>query len=439
MRPASSAGRALFDRIAWAVSESAHYSRYNAPMIGILGVIGFPLYYYIWEYLFPQPYENLALRLIGAGVCIPLILYKFWPEHLKNRFALYWVFTMTYTLPFFFTYMLLQNNMSIIWSLSTMAGLFLLVLALHDWLLVIVTAFSGSIAAWLLFWLGSGNEIEISTYLIQLPIYLFVVIAGSIFNYTAQMVKEEKLDAYAAVGRNIAHELRTPLLGMKGAAAAINNYLPDLIQSHELALKSGLPIREIRPARFELLRRATTRIDDEIDYSNIIIDMMLLSAGQANLRADDIGYHSASQTIEKALARYPFKSDHERALVQRSNDEDFYFHGSSLLVIHSLFNLIKNSLHSVIKAGKGNISISTDGSQKTIRVRDTGLGIEKADQRRIFEHFYSSKTIDQGSGIGLSFCKRVMDSLDGKIRCESQFGIYTEFSLIFSGKKHEAS
>ena len=58
----------------------------------------------------------------------------------------------------------------------------------------------------------------------QLPIYLFVVVAGSIFNYSAQMVKEEKLDAYAAVGRNIAHELRTPLSRL---AVALESHLDE--------------------------------------------------------------------------------------------------------------------------------------------------------------------------------------------------------------------
>ena len=71
--------RAFFARLTTAVRESAHYSRYNAPMVGVLGVIGFPLYYFIWHDLFPQPYENFWLRLAGTAICLPLIFSRYWP------------------------------------------------------------------------------------------------------------------------------------------------------------------------------------------------------------------------------------------------------------------------------------------------------------------------------------------------------------------------
>ena len=423
----------FYQRLSYAIKESAHYSRYNAPMVGWLGVIGFPLYYFIWHDLFPQPYENLWLRLAGTIICLPLIFSSYWPKKLKDHFAAYWLFTMVFTLPFFFTYMLLRNDMSVVWAMSTMAALFLLVLALHDWLLVMLTSLGGSILAWLAFWLTVNEPPVLETYLAQLPIYLFVVIAGSVFNYTAQMVKDEKLDASASVGRNTAHELRTPLLGMKGAASAIQQYLPELIHGFRLAQEAGLPVREIRASRVNQLHSAAIRIDEEIDYSNIIIDMLLVSAGQASLRAEDNGLHSAVETIQGALMRYPFKSNRERELIRFQPEHDFIYLGSALLVTHALFNLIKNALHSVLKAGKGNITIkiSSTPQKNLISIRDTGLGIADHDLRHLFEHFYSSKSVEEGSGIGLSFCKRVMESLDGLISCQSVAGEYAEFTLTF--------
>ncbi|MEE4250775.1 MAG: HAMP domain-containing sensor histidine kinase [Alcanivoracaceae bacterium] len=430
-------GDKLFlQRLSYAIKESAHYSRYNAPMVGWLGVIGFPLYYFIWHDLFPQPYENLWLRLAGTAICLPLIFSRLWPLRLKDHFAAYWLLTMVFTLPFFFTYMLLRNDMSLVWAMSTMAALFLLVLALHDWLLVMLTSVGGSILAWLAFWLTTNETPVLAAYFAQLPIYLFVVVAGSVFNYTAQMVKDEKLDAYASVGRNIAHELRTPLLGMKSAAGAIRQYLPELIHGFRLAQSEGLPVREVRSSRIDQLHSAAMRIDEEIDYSNIIIDMLLLSAGQTSLKADDHGLHSAVSTIEGALARYPFKSSRERELVHFESDVDFIYLGSALLVTHTIFNLLKNSLHSVLKAGKGNIRISvrSDNDKNIVSIRDTGLGIANHDLRHLFEHFYSSKSVEEGSGVGLSFCKRVMESMEGSISCQSVLGEYAEFTLAFPKK-----
>lgn len=425
----------LLARLTTSTLESAHYSKYNAPMIGLLGLIGFPAYYYVWAYLFPQPYESLPLRLTGALVCLPLIFYRRWPTSCQRCFPLYWLLALTYALPFLFTYMLLRNNLSLVWSMSTMAALFLLVLAVYDWLLVVVLAVAGTLLAWLAFAFTSHNSLLVTSYLEQLPIYAFVILAGSIFNYTAQMVKEEKLDAYASVGRNIAHELRTPLLGIRAAVAAISHYLPDLIETHEAARQAGLDVKTIRPARFEKLREAATRIEDEITYSNTIIDMLLLSAGQTTLRPSDFALYSANETIKQALQRYPFNSDRERQKVHWNMGQDFQYYGSDLLVSHILFNLIKNALHSVLSASKGDIVIvtSVDDENSYISVVDGGTGIDATEMKNIFKHFYTSKSLGQGTGVGLSFCKLSMESMSGDIRCRSVPGVETEFTLVFPG------
>lgn len=404
-------------------------------MIGILGLIGFPLYYYVWKYLFPQPYENFWLRMTGAAVCLPLLLFKHWPVRWQKYFAIYWLVVLTYGLPFLFTYMLLQNQMSLVWSMSTMAAFFLLVLALYDWLLVVLISVTGTTLAWLAFFFTSDSPVAIWPYLEQLPIYCFVILAGSIFNYTAQMVKEEKLDAYSSVGRNIAHELRTPLLGIRAAMAAVSHYLPDLLESHAAALEAGLPVKQIRPSRFSKLRDSVKRIEDEIVYSNTIIDMLLLSAGQTTLRTSEFSVYTAHETVRQSLERYPFNSSRERELVHWEAGPDFQYFGSDLLVTHILFNLIKNALQSVLSAGQGEIYIQTlvEDEKNSIIVRDTGPGIPEAEQRYIFEHFYTSKRIGQGTGIGLSFCKLVMESFSGGISCHSHPNECTEFRLSFPG------
>ncbi|MCK0537433.1 sensor histidine kinase [Alcanivorax quisquiliarum] len=423
----------LSSRLNRSISESVHYSRHNAPMVGVLGIISFPLYYFIWQSVFPQPYENLGLRLLGALICVPLLAYRFWPTRLQRYFAHYWVASLLYALPFFFTYMLLRNNMSLVWSMSTMAALFLLVLAVYDWLLVICLSVLGSLLGWLAFVLTADNTAAFTLYLHQLPIYAFVVLAGSIFNYTANMVKEEKLNAHAAIGRNIAHELRTPLSGMKGAIAGLVAYLPDLVQAHRLASEAGLPVRQIRANRMDQLNDAASRIQTEIDFSHTIIDMLLLSAGQATLKQDNFARYSINDTIRRAFDRYPFKSDREHELVQWQEGEDFDYYGSDLLLIHVLFNLTKNALHSVIGAGKGVIHVSTSRGADHNRLvfMDTGPGMTRAQVKQIFDYFYTSKTVDQGSGLGLSFCRLVMQSFDGSIRCESRLGEYTLFELTF--------
>jgi two-component system CAI-1 autoinducer sensor kinase/phosphatase CqsS len=119
-----------------------------------------------------------------------------------------------------------------------------------------------------------------------------------------------------------------------------------------------------------------------------------------------------------------------------NNGADFKFLGIELLMVHVLFNLIKNSLYYIAKAGKGRIFISVDKSPSgnLLIFRDTGSGVPPEILPNIFTQFYSwSPDNDNrvGAGIGLAFCRSVMTSFNGSIHCKSQLGEYTEFTLTF--------
>jgi signal transduction histidine kinase len=102
-------------------------------------------------------------------------------------------------------------------------------------------------------------------------------------------------------------------------------------------------------------------------------------------------------------------------------------------VIHILFNLMKNALHFVQKAKKGHISIRAeqDSGHWRILVHDTGSGIPANVKPHIFERFYTTTHTGQGAGIGLSFCRLVMESIGGSIHCDSEEGEFATFTLEF--------
>jgi signal transduction histidine kinase len=64
-------------------------------------------------------------------------------------------------------------------------------------------------------------------------------------------------------------------------------------------------------------------------------------------------------------------------------------------------------------------------------VTDTGSGIPQQALPHIFAPFFSTKRTSGGAGMGLTFCKRVMEAFGGSIRCESAEGEYTTFALEF--------
>ena len=99
--------------------------------------------------------------------------------------------------------------------------------------------------------------------------------------------------------------------------------------------------------------------------------------------------------------------------------------------LENIFNLLKNAIYYVEKAGKGNITIKLKRGRKLNQLifTDTGTGISKDIMPHIFEHFFT-KT-ENGVGIGLAFCKMVMQNLDGDMTCESHEGEHTKFTLSF--------
>lgn len=425
--------QALLTRMLASLAQSAEYSRPNMVLVGAVGVVGHPLYYLIWAYVFPQPYESLAWRAAGAALCVPLLFVNHWPQRLRPLLVPYWLFALLFELPFFFTYMLLRNGMSLIWGMSTMAALFLLLLVIYDWVMISLMALAGSALAWFAYWLTVPHIEHAHLYLQQVPIYLFTLVAGSIFNYKAELVKQEKLSAMAAVGSTIAHELRTPLLGIRSGIAGLKRYVPQLLEGYELALRHGLPVQRIRAAHYRELLPVLHRVEAETHYSNIIIDMLLLNSSRTAVDPAEFHRVSMVECVDTALARYPFKSPNERRKIHWRGDADFVFWGSDVLMVHVLFNLIKNALQFIAEAGKGDISIWVENGPQghALHFYDTGRGIEPERVHRVFERFYTSMAAGGGAGIGLAFCKVVMKSFGGDIACRSRHGHFTEFVMDF--------
>lgn len=423
----------VINRIKRSFSESVEYSLPHLRTIGYAGLIGFPLYYYIWVDIFPQPYENLSLRMIGAILCGGFIFIKYWPAILRRYVAVYWFVTFLYSLPFFFTFMLLMNKGNTVWAMSTMAALTLLILIAHDWVLVIVAFFLGSLSAFMAYYLTTGNAASMSQYFVQLPIYLFLVVAGSIFNYKSIRLKQEKLKVLATVGTDIAHELRTPLLTIKTNIDGMGKYMPVLFKSHQLAKQQGLAVDYVSSNKLKALNGSVERAQTEIEKANTIIDMLLMNFGKTSIDTSLFEHFWMTEIVNEALDRYPFQSDFERSKVKWHPQRDFRVWGSDILLVHVLFNLFKNALYYVNDMGRGhiNISLETGLRMNILRFRDTAKGIPYNELPNIFDYLYSSKKPGRNTGVGLAYCKKVMEYLQGDITCESVPGEYTEFQLKF--------
>ncbi|TCV97198.1 two-component system CAI-1 autoinducer sensor kinase/phosphatase CqsS [Luteibacter rhizovicinus] len=412
-------------------------TRYSQPKmvaIGVVGCFSLAIYYPVWAFLFPQPYENLPLRLACSATFLPLALLPWWPRRFRAWLPSYWYLAMTIALPFFVGYMTLRNATPA-WLMTHMAAVMLLMM-LFDVASFLLVFTVGSIFATIAFLLSPAAHLHVAPMLEYIPLLLFAMVGGAVCSVSSSMAEQSRLDALTAASNNIAHELRTPLGSLRIAAKAVGRFMPDLIRSHRLAESEGLPVPELREQNLHALERSVGVMEREVTYANTIIDMLLLAARPIG----EVPLHplSARECVEQALRRYPYGSRAERDRIMLSPTGDFTLMGAESLFVHVLFNLLRNALFHTGRAGKGEIGIYIEPGETSnrIRVYDSGPGIPPDVLPRIFNRFYSYSSEGHeggvtGLGIGLAFSLAAMEHMGGGIVCHSNWGEFTEFTLDF--------
>lgn len=98
-------------------------------------------------------------------------------------------------------------------------------------------------------------------------------------------------------------------------------------------------------------------------------------------------------------------------------------------------NLLDNAVKYNKKGGEIRVGLKTENNKATLKVQDTGLGIDKEHLENIFKPFYQishEKSNIQGMGMGLSIVKQIIDQFGGEINVESEKGKGTCFTIIFN-------
>lgn len=225
------------------------------------------------------------------------------------------------------------------------------------------------------------------------------------------------------LARSVAHELRTPL-----AIININLGLLELNQTAILAeVKKNLDTKLLKEP-LDYIKSAMKLITHAVD--NIGITLKTVVAGKIDRK--ELRKTSIANIITAALANYPFINN-EKKLISWDKKNDFHYLGDDLLTQHVIFNLIKNALRAIKEAGKGKVTIDIKKKKDCNEVRfiDTAKAIAPEDAAKLFERFTEKKPATIGAGLGLLFCKIVMQAYGGDIVCCSKEGKHTEFVLTF--------
>lgn len=250
----------------------------------------------------------------------------------------------------------------------------------------------------------------------------------------------ERRKSMLSVASHIAHEMRTPLLSTRSAAMGIERYLPRLLEGHRWACEAGAPLEPMREAHMLALQESVAGIRRVVDRTTMLIDLLLANCGGQRIDPASFVSCQIDECVETALQDFPFQAD-QRERVHWDAQPSFAFRGSQALMVFVLHNLIRNALKAINTAGKGDIRIWTSlgETDNTLHFEDSGTGIDPAVLPEIFQDFASFSGNNKGVGIGLGFCRRVMESFGGTISCRSMPSIYTRFDLTFPPMAGEAA
>ncbi|EIA1493917.1 ATP-binding response regulator [Vibrio parahaemolyticus] len=401
------------------------YAEPNLTLVGWMGFIGFPLYYFVWDFMFPQSYENLPLRLFCSALFFGIIFHNRLSSSWRKYVHVYYQITITTCLPFFFFYMLLMNDWSNVWVMSFMSAIFLHILLVHVTRVMFAQTFAGIGLATFFAWIAKGFHLDITMDWTHVPIFLFIYVFGNMFYFRNQIEHEAKVSLAKSFGAGIAHEMRNPLSGLCTSIDVIQSVLPNkkAIGEKDQYVMSGEDVT--------LLREVSEDAMNIIHSGNETIDLLLTSIDENRVSRSSFKRYSAQSVVEKAIESFSYKRSTDRFAISFDARSEFDFLGSDTLLKYVMYNLFKNAFHHRSSDEFHiHVSMQSNDTVNQIVVTDNGSGIAPDVIRHIFQDFYT--TGKSGSyGLGLPFCKKVMRSFGGNIKCISQLGEWSQFTLTF--------
>jgi two-component system phosphate regulon sensor histidine kinase PhoR len=220
---------------------------------------------------------------------------------------------------------------------------------------------------------------------------------------------------------NVSHEIQSPLTSIRGFAQALKN--------------DHLPVEE-RHHYLDIIEEESTRL------SRITEDLLKLASLESEqLQFKPKSYRLDTQVRSLILACEPQWSS--KSLNMDVSLEEVVITADEDLLSQVWINLIHNSIKFTVESGSIQVALQCRGEQVAFTISDTGIGISEEDQARIFERFYkadrSRTRTKEGSGLGLSIVKKIVEMHEGKIAVESIVGSGTTISVVLPRVTHDDS
>lgn len=248
----------------------------------------------------------------------------------------------------------------------------------------------------------------------------FLIIAIDISDEVrAKQNMEEVLKLQEELFTNVAHELKTPLNVIFSTDQLIEYYL----KNNLLVLKKDKVANGINVIK-QNCYRLTKLINNIVDLSKLESGFLKLNLSNENIVqvTEDI-VQSVSDYINERRLNIIFDTNTEEKIISCDCDK----------VERIILNLLSNAIKFTNPGGSIYVNLMDRGDWVEISVKDTGIGIDEKNQKSIFERFRQvDKSLSrntEGSGIGLSLVKSIVELHKGTIKVKSEVGKGSTFTV----------
>ena len=259
--------------------------------------------------------------------------------------------------------------------------------------------------------------LALASFLMLIITLLCIFKQVGIIRWQQNNAKMKKIMTYSMI-----HDIKTPLSTIRLGLGALD---------HEKIVNDP-------EKRTKYLQVISTETQHAYSLINRILTISKSQAGKLELRKVQVDMTSMLSKMEEN-----FRVNRLKNVSFENHINCQYAFADEEYLKEIFYNLIDNSIK--YSDGDVTIRISTDKVDKgvSIRVRDNGIGISKADQKVIFDKYERASAAKRtfkkkgapGFGLGLTYVFQVVDAHEGMIGVESELGKYTEFSIFLPDQK----
>ncbi|MEY8410097.1 response regulator [Lachnospiraceae bacterium 62-26] len=225
---------------------------------------------------------------------------------------------------------------------------------------------------------------------------------------------------------SMSHDIRTPMNGIVGMTAIAIANAGDSARVQDCLKKISLSSRHL------------------LGLINDVLDMSKIESGKLSLNMDMVSLREAMESLVNIVQpQIRERNQHFDIFIRDVQAEEVYC--DSVRLNQILINLLSNAMKFTPSEGRINVYLSQEESplgdsyvRCHFRVKDNGIGMSEEFQKRIFETFSREDTKVQkieGTGLGMSITKVIVDMMGGTIEVESKQGVGSEFHVTVDLEK----